>query len=69
MKQMAFSRVLAVVACALVLYALVPTLGVAEQAQYYYDPLGRLVGVVDGQGDVATYNYDAGEEKMVSQNN
>ncbi|HMU55323.1 MAG TPA: RHS repeat protein [Nitrospira sp.] len=31
----------------------------ADQAQYYYDELGRLVGVVDGQGDAAVYNYDA----------
>jgi YD repeat-containing protein len=26
---------------------------------YVYDQLGRLVGVVDAQGDVATYTYDA----------
>jgi YD repeat-containing protein len=31
----------------------------ADQAQYFYDELGRLVGVVDGQGNVAVYNYDA----------
>lgn len=31
----------------------------ADQAQYFYDELGRLVGVVDGNGDVAVYNYDA----------
>jgi len=31
----------------------------ADQAQYNYDDLGRLVQVVDGQGNVATYNYDA----------
>lgn len=30
----------------------------ADQAQYFYDELGRLVGVVDGQGNVAVYNYD-----------
>ncbi len=29
-----------------------------DQAQYFYDELGRLVGVVDGQGNVAVYNYD-----------
>jgi len=31
----------------------------ADQAQYFYDELGRLVGVVDGQGNMAVYNYDA----------
>jgi YD repeat-containing protein len=31
----------------------------ADQAQYYYDELGRLVGVVNGQGDAAVYQYDA----------
>ncbi len=32
----------------------------ADQAQYFYDELGRLVGVVDGQGNFATYEYDQG---------
>ena len=50
MKQMAFSRILMVVACALM---------VADQAQYIYDDLGRLSQVIDGQGNVATYTYDA----------
>jgi YD repeat-containing protein len=31
----------------------------ADTAQYYYDELGRLVGVVNEQGDAAVYNYDA----------
>lgn len=31
----------------------------ADQAQYFYDELGRLVGVVDSQGNAAVYNYDA----------
>ena len=31
----------------------------AEQAQYFYDELGRLVGVIDGNGDVAGYQSDA----------
>ena len=31
----------------------------ADQAQYIYDDLGRLAKVIDGQGNVATYNYDA----------
>ncbi len=30
----------------------------ADQAQYYYDELGRLIGVVDGQNNAAVYNYD-----------
>lgn len=30
----------------------------ADQAQYFYDELGRLVTVVDGQGNMALYNYD-----------
>lgn len=35
--------------------ALVP----ADQATYIYDDLGRLSQVMDGQGNVATYRYDA----------
>jgi YD repeat-containing protein len=31
----------------------------ADQAQYIYDDLGRLSQVFDGQGNVATYQYDA----------
>lgn len=30
----------------------------ADQAQYFYDELGRLVGVVDGQNNAAVYQYD-----------
>lgn len=59
MKQMAFVRVLSVVACVLVLCMSVPTLTVADQVQYIYDDLGRLSQVIDGQGNVATYTYDA----------
>ena len=59
MKLKAFSTVLTVVACALVLCVLVPTFGVAVQAQYIYDNLGRLAKVIDGHGNVATYTYDA----------
>ena len=29
-----------------------------DQAQYFYDELGRLVAVIDGQGNVAVYTYD-----------
>ncbi len=35
-----------------------PVSAPSDQAQYFYDELGRLVGVVDGQGNVAVYNYD-----------
>ena len=31
----------------------------ADEATYIYDELGRLIRVIDGQGNVATYNYDA----------
>ena len=31
----------------------------AQSVRYLYDDLGRLVRVIDGKGDVATYNYDA----------
>jgi len=30
----------------------------ADQAQYFYDELGRLVGVVDSSGNAAIYTYD-----------
>ena len=59
MKQMVYSKVLTVVACVLMLCMSVPTLAVTDQAQYIYDDLGRLAQVIDGQGNVATYNYDA----------
>lgn len=36
-----------------------PTVPHADQAQYFYDELGRLVGVVDSSGNAAVYNYDA----------
>ena len=48
-----------VLACALVAFLLVlPTTMQADQAQYFYDELGRLVGVIDGAGNMAVYNYD-----------
>jgi len=61
MKQMAFSKVLRDLVRALVLCVLAPTLAVADQAQYIYDDLGCLAQVIDGKGNVATYNYDAVE--------
>lgn len=59
MKQMAFAKVLSVVACVLMLCVSVPPLAIADQVQYIYDDLGRLSQVIDGQGNVATYSYDA----------
>jgi len=35
-----------------------PVSAPSDQAQYFYDELGRLVGVIDGAGNVAVYNYD-----------
>jgi YD repeat-containing protein len=35
-----------------------PAVPSADQAQYVYDELGRLVGVVDGSGNAAVYVYD-----------
>lgn len=59
MKQMLFSKVLTVVACRLVLYSLVSTLAVADLVQYIHDDLDRLLQVIDGQGNGATYEYGA----------
>jgi YD repeat-containing protein len=59
MKQMMFSKVLTVVACVLMLCTLAPSMVAADQAQYIYDDLGRLSQVIDGQGNVAIYTYDA----------
>jgi YD repeat-containing protein len=36
-----------------------PAVPHADQAQYFYDELGRLVGVVEGSGNAAVYSYDA----------
>ena len=41
------------------LCGLASALAVADQAQYIYDDLGSLSQVIDGQGNVATYTYDA----------
>jgi YD repeat-containing protein len=35
-----------------------PVVPSADQAQYYYDELSRLVGVIDSSGDTAVYRYD-----------
>lgn len=42
----------------LVAALIVPVSLPADTAQYFYDELGRLVGVVDGQGNTARYVYD-----------
>lgn len=42
----------------LILFGLSPPTP-AQQIQYYYDALSRLVGVVDAQGNTAEYVYDA----------
>lgn len=59
MKQMTFVKVLSVVTSLLLFCVSVPTPAIADQAQYIYDDLGRLSQVIDGQGNVATYQYDA----------
>lgn len=59
MMQMTFLKVLSVMTCLLLLCASVPAPTTADQAQYIYDDLGRLSQVIDGQGNVATYQYDA----------
>jgi YD repeat-containing protein len=46
-------------AIALVICLMLPISAAADQAQYIYDGLGRLIRVIDGQGNVATYHYDA----------
>jgi hypothetical protein len=40
----------ALMVLAVLLLCLYPSNGTTDQAQYFYDELGRLVGVVDGQG-------------------
>jgi YD repeat-containing protein len=35
-----------------------PAVPSADTAQYVYDELGRLVGVVDSSGNAAVYVYD-----------
>jgi YD repeat-containing protein len=59
MMQMAISRVLSVLTCMLLLSVWAPTFTVADQAQYFDDDLGWLSQLIDGQGNVATYTYDA----------
>ena len=60
MRPSAFRKsVYVVLACALVAFLMVlPVTMQADQAKYFYDELGRLVGVIDGAGNVAVYTYD-----------
>ena len=44
--------------CVLATVLAVPAAVHADQAQYFYDELGRLVGVVDSTGNTAVYVYD-----------
>ena len=50
-----FGKLVSVAICVLLLCAFAPTPTIADQAQYIYDDLGRLSYVIDGQGNVATY--------------
>jgi len=46
--------------CALAAPLLAPLPATGQPViQYVYDPLGRLIAVIDQQGNVATYEYDA----------
>ena len=56
---MTFGKLVSVAICVLLLCAFAPTPTVADQAQCIYDDLGRLSQVINGQGNVATYQYDA----------
>jgi len=46
------------VLCLLALTLAWPLSSSADQAQYFYDELGRLSAVVDDQGNAASYQYD-----------
>ncbi len=56
---MTFGKLVSVAICVLLLCAFAPTPTIADQAQYIYDDLGCFSYVIDGQGNVATYQYDA----------
>src|SRR5438132_545519 len=61
MTQSKFIRSIAWVATCFVIAALVawPAAISADTSKYFYDELGRLAAVIDGQGNVAVYTYDA----------
>jgi len=48
----------ALMVSAVLVLCLYPSIGTTDQAQYFYDELDRLVGVIDGQGNTAVYVYD-----------
>lgn|GEM_PF-3255468 len=56
MEKVFNQRLLRVV---LIISFLLPIITQAGQARYVYDELGRLIRVVNEQGDVAIYNYDS----------
>ena len=59
MTRSPFREYVRTLLCFLVATVLVlPAATQADQAQYFYDELGQLVAVVDGQGNAAVYNYD-----------
>ena len=47
------------VTLAAILFCISPVRGQQAAVNYVYDELGRLTAVIDQQGDVAVYNYDA----------
>ena len=53
------SRVIRFALCALVVITIAATLTAQSPIRYVYDELGRLVGVIDANGDAAIYQYDA----------
>jgi YD repeat-containing protein len=60
MMQSGFIRSMAVAVAFFLVATLLawPASMQADQAQYFYDERGRLVAVIDGQGNVAVYTYD-----------
>lgn len=59
MTRRKWRHLLAGLVCGLLLTAMASSPISADQAQYFYDELGRLIGVVDGQNNAAVYHYDA----------
>ena len=53
------SRVIRFALSALLVITIAATLTAQSPIRYVYDELGRLVGVIDANGDAAVYQYDA----------
>jgi YD repeat-containing protein len=53
------ARCVALVALLAIVIAALPARGQQANVNYVYDALGRLIAVIDQQGDVGVYNYDA----------